>query len=342
LGLVGTRRLLDIAALCLLFAAFAGLGNVEVLLQACWVTLGVGAFLYGLRVAVLRILMTSLLAALYFIVVSSVSLASLESEEWPLMIGVALIVAVLADRSATSAARYATLYRQASERLLTAHQEERARLARDLHDGVGQTLTAVLLTLDAAEAELAAGPTWPAPVARSTIQRAHTLAASALDEARDVAAQLRPIRIHEIGLGAALFDLAGAAGVPVEVRFDPATLPPGLLQPEREIDAYRIVQEAIGNAARHSRANHIWVDLRASDREVGIEVGDDGAGFDGSTRTRGLGLAGMHERAAMIRARLDVRSRPGEGTIVKLVIPFARGAADEDRSGATRPAVGVG
>jgi signal transduction histidine kinase len=332
------RRLLDIAALGLLLAIFARVGDIEVLVQALWITLGVGALFYGLRVAVMRIVLAALLVVAYFVALS-VPLATIEVEEWPLMIGVSLIVAILADLSATSATRYATLYRQAAERLLTAQQDERGRLARDIHDGVGQTLTAVLLTLDAAEAELAPDPLAPPPPARSTIQRAQLLAASALDEARDIAAQLRPIRMHEIGLGAALCDLAGAAGVAVEVRFDPAILPPGFLEPEREIDAYRIVQEAVGNAARHSRANHIWMDVHVGITEIRVEVGDDGAGFDGSMWTRGLGLAGMHERAEMIRGHLDVRSRPSEGTTVELTIPYARGPDDGGRSSVARSTV---
>ena len=90
---------------------------------------------------------------------------------------------------------------------------------------------------------------------RASLYRARTLAATALAEARDVAVRLRPTRVHEIGLGAALRNLAGSAGIAVELRFEPDLLPPGLLEPEVEIDVFRIVQEAVGNAARHSRAD---------------------------------------------------------------------------------------
>ena len=78
----------------------------------------------------------------------------MDFSEWPLMVAISVVVAIMADLLSTSAKRYAVLYRQASDRLHTAHEDERARLARDLHDGVGQTLTAVILTLDAAEAAL--------------------------------------------------------------------------------------------------------------------------------------------------------------------------------------------
>ena len=147
-----------------------------------------------------------------------------------------------------------------------------------------------------------------------------------------MATQLRPTRIHEIGLGAALVNLAQDAGVAVEIRFDPGTMPPGMLEPEREIDTFRIVQEAIGNAARHSRATRIWIDSELSDGRIDLEVGDDGHGMDSSAWTRGLGLAGMQERATLLRADLEVRSRPGAGTIIKLSVRLSEAPADPARS----------
>jgi signal transduction histidine kinase len=125
-------------------------------------------------------------------------------------------------------------------------------------------------------------------------------------------------------MGAALANLARDAGVAVEVRFDPTILPPGMLDPEREIDAYRIVQEAIGNAARHSRASLIWIDGAVADNEIRLEIGDDGKGLDRHASIRGLGLSGMEERAAILHARLELRSGPGQGTVITLVIPRPR------------------
>jgi signal transduction histidine kinase len=325
-GPMAMRRILDGVAFILALATFARWGDTEILLQALWVTIAIGAFIYGLRGALLRILIAAIVALGYSAAASGIGqpmvIEAQDLAEWPLMGLTAVIVAVLADRVSTSGRRYAGLYRQASDKLLTAHEEERERLARDLHDGVGQTLTAIMLTLDAAEAELSAGDTTSTSTAQTTIRRAQELAASALQEAREVAAQLRPTRIHEIGLGAALVNLARSAGVTVEVRFDPAILPPGLLEPEPEIDTYRIIQEAIGNAARHSRAASIWIDGHVLDELVSLEVGDDGVGFDESARGRGLGLDGMQERAAILLGGLDVLSEPGEGTRVQLSIPL--------------------
>jgi signal transduction histidine kinase len=329
MGAVGMRRLVDGVTLGLAVAMFARLADQEILLQALWVVAGIGAVIYRFAAAVARIAIVAAAAAAYTLVSVAVGnpadpdlmIEPPDFAEWSLMLGIGVLVAFLADRIGTAARRYAALYREASERLLSAHEQERGRMARNLHDGVGQTLTAVILTLDAAESELWAGSNPPSPHARTSIARAQSLAAAALEEARSVATELRPARIQEIGLGAALVNLARDAGVPVEVRFDPAILPPGLLDPDREIDAFRIVQEAIGNAARHSRATEIWIDSAVSKDGIRLEVGDNGRGLDAPAWTRGLGLAGMEERGAILKANFDLWSRPGKGTVITVTIP---------------------
>jgi signal transduction histidine kinase len=321
------RRLVDVACGAFAIAIFARLADPEILLQGLWLTVAIGAFIYGLVAALWRILVATVVMVGFLAVSEAVGVPpteeQLEFTEWPLMVAIALIVAVLADRVSDSARHYAVMYRQASERLVTAHEEERARLARELHDGVGQTLTAVILTLDAADGEFD-GPDGAPSGARAGVQRARDLAASALAETRTVAAKLRPTRVHEIGLGAALGNLARSAGVAVDLRFDPALLPPGLLEPELEIDVYRIVQEALGNAARHSHANRIWIGGHMVDDTFSLVVGDDGVGFDESARERGLGLDGMYERASIHGLDVDVRSRPGIGTRVEIIVPLPR------------------
>ena len=321
-------RLLSVATVTLVALIFFGWGDPELELNALWVTIAIGAFIFGLRQTILRIIVfTVIVAGFSALTAGARGLELLELTEWPLMILISLIVAFLADRVTTTAARYATLYREASDRLVTAHEEERGRLARDLHDSVGQTLTATILTLDAAQSALAtstADPSKEVSAAHQDVRRARALAASALDDVRDVAEQLRPRRISEMGLGAALIDLAESAGIPVEVRFDPRTLAPGLLEPGHEIDAYRVVQEALGNAARHSHAGHAWLDAEIEGWTISIEVGDDGDGFDQIATPAGLGLAGMQERAAILRGDLLIRSIPGSGTTVHLRIPILR------------------
>ena len=320
------RRLVDVACAVFAVALFLRLADPEILLQGLWLIVAIGAFVYGLAAALWRIAVAAIVMVAYIAISDAVGVPPTEEQveftEWPLMVSIAVIVAVLADRVSTSARHYAKLYRQASERLVTAHEEERASLARELHDGVGQTLTAVILTLDAADTELRTSPQQEPATGRAGVLRARELASAALAETRQVAAKLRPTRVHEMGLGSALSNLARTAGVPVDVRFDPAALPPGLLEPELEIDIYRIVQEAVGNAARHSHARKIWIAAHVLEDTVRLVVGDDGIGFDQSARERGLGLDGMQERATIHGLEVEIRSRRGAGTRVAIIVPI--------------------
>ena len=325
LGPVALPGLINATCLALFLATLTGWGDPDLVLDGLWVSLAIGAFVFGLRPTVLRVLILTSIALAY----SAIHVVALgqtpeidlmDLVEWPLMIALTLLIAVMADRVSTTARRYAALYRQATNRLVKAQEDERGSLARDLHDGVGQTLTAVVLTLDAAEAALSTGQ--PAGPAQTAIQRARGLAAAALDDTRAVAARLHPGRIGDIGLGAAVGELAESAGITVDVRFEPSLLPPGLLEPEREIDLYRIIQEALSNAARHSHAGHVWIDAEIRGDGLWVQIGDNGIGFDRATTPLGLGLVGMAERADILRGRLRVRSKPGDGTTVDLSIPL--------------------
>ena len=327
------RRALNLTTLAVVAALFLKVGDPEFLLDALWITLAISAFVLGLRSTVIRL--SAVLVLIFGSAAANLGLAqSVETEladvtEWPLMIVVSTVVALMADRISTMARRYAGLYRLASSRLTTAQEDERARLARDLHDGVGQTLTAVVLTLDHVEESLRHPDRTRAGTlaTAAAIRHARELSVAALDETREVAAQLRPPRIHEIGLGAAIVDLAASAGIAVDVGFDPSILPPGLLDVQRELNAYRIVQEAIGNAARHAGASVVTIDAALEADELTLTVTDDGRGFVRDATPVGLGLAGMQERAAILLGTLEVRSQPGEGTTVELKIPI-RGTQD--------------
>ena len=202
------QLLLDGAFIALALATFAQVWDPDILFHGIWVVLTLEAFLFGLRVSAVRIALAMVLLVAYFALGASTGpsdpgFAELDLAEWPLMVVIAVVVAVMADRVASTGRRYAELYRRASDRLLTAQEDERKRLGRDLHDGVGQTLTAIVLTLDAAESTLWAGELAPSAMARSGIGRAQELAAIALDETRDVAYRLRPARFVETGLVAA-------------------------------------------------------------------------------------------------------------------------------------------
>lgn len=330
--------LLNVLSIGFALAIATAIGEAELMLAGLWLTLVLGAFVFSIRVALARIIVGALFVLAYMTAEAIAEAGGLQIElidlaEWPLLLTISIIVALMAHRLSTTSRRYAALYRQASDRLVSAQEQERARLSQDLHDSVGQTLTAALLSLEAADNDLryASGPT---TTVRAGIHRAQDLTTAALEETRDVAARLRPPRIHEIGLGAAIRDLAGRAGMHVDVRFDPAILPPGMLRAEQEIGAYRIVQEAIGNAARHSGAGNIWIGAWVAEREIRLEVGDDGVGFDAAAGgSRGMGLAGMNERAAVLEGHVSVRSDPRSGTRVTLVLPRQPAAPARPASG---------
>ena len=320
------QLLLDGAAVIVAVAIFAQLYDPDVLFHVVWVVLALEAFAFGLGVSGVRIGLAVATLLAYSWVASTaptgipLELVELELSEWPLMLIIIVIVSVMADRVSSTGRRYAALYRQASSRLLTAQDDERKRLALDLHDGVGQVLTALTLTLDAAGA---APSTRDAEEREAALRRAQELVATALEETRGVAFRLRPARITETGIAAAIRELARVSGGPISVEAEPGLLRPGLLPPETEVEAYRIVQEAVGNALRHALAGHITIDLEHKRPYLRITITDDGLGFDPRTvGDQGLGLAGMHERALAIGALLDVETRPGQGTRVGLRIPM--------------------
>lgn len=324
---------LDVTAIALGVAAVVQLGDPDILLHVVWIVLAVEAFTFGLRIAAVRIAVASIFVIAYAVVAggdgtpTAAAMVDLDLEEWPLMALIACLVAIMADRVTNTGRRYASLYRAASDRLLTAQEDERRRLALDLHDGVGQTMTALALTLDAADAALV-GPGAPAPAARQAIRRAREMAGIALEDVRSVAFRLRPARLREAGLVAALRELASSAGMPVEFSADPTLVRPGLLDPDREVDVYRIVQEALGNATRHGQPERIRVSVRRHGRMLRLEIADDGVGFDAAdVEGEGLGLASMHDRAGAVRGTLRVRSRRGTGTVVSLDVPLADIAA---------------
>jgi len=323
------NALLDGVALLVAAAIFAQLSDPDVLFHVIWVILTLEAFAFGLRVTGIRIGLAVGLILVYSWVASTnpsgipLSLVELELSEWPLMLIIIIVVAVMADRVSSMSRRYATLYRQANDRLLTAQEDERKRLALDLHDGVGQVLTALTLTLDAAENLLWADADGPPRHAEAALTRSQQLAAMALEETHDVAFRLRPARIVETGLAASLRELARASSASIDVVVDPSVVRPGLLPPEMELEAFRIAQEAIGNALRHANAKRIRIGLAENRDGLRLDISDDGLGFDPrKVADRGLGLAGMRERAAVIGAGLEVVSRIGRGSRVTLQIPM--------------------
>jgi two-component system sensor histidine kinase UhpB len=202
--------------------------------------------------------------------------------------------------------------RDSARRALAAQEYERRRIARELHDEVGQALTAVLLQLDRAHAS-AVGD------AAERMREAREAARATLEEVRAIARNLRPEALDELGLAAALRQLcteAERAGVLVERRIA-ADLE---LSPEGEVVVYRVAQEAVTNALRHANAERI--ELTIEPAEAGgtvLRVGDDGRGLAGAAE--GSGLRGMRERAVLVGGALELTGAPGGGTSVTLRLP---------------------
>ncbi|CAL9644228.1 HAMP domain-containing sensor histidine kinase [Streptomyces sp. enrichment culture] len=200
-----------------------------------------------------------------------------------------------------------------SARVAAAQEAERQHLARELHDEVGQALTAVLLQLkwlaDQAPPEL-----------RGDLRGAQETTRQSLDELRRIARRLRPGVLEDLGLGSALRALASdftGAGFTVVDHIDHGL--PALTQ-EAELVMYRVGQEALSNAARHADADHVSLELRhTSLGVVELEIRDNGRGFRNAPE--GAGIRGMRERALLIGARLSIEATPEGGTSVRLRVP---------------------
>ena len=199
--------------------------------------------------------------------------------------------------------------------VLRAQEEERRRVARDLHDEVNQALTAILLRLEALGQDT--------PERAAEVAELKRLASQAMDELLSLARQLRPTALDDHGLVPAIEAQVRAFGerTGIEARLSTAG-DPAQLDEERQTVIYRVAQEALANAGRHASAERVEVDLltRASGTE--LHVRDDGTGFDPATnRSGGLGLEGMAERARLVGGELDLRSSPGVGTELTLRLP---------------------
>jgi two-component system sensor histidine kinase UhpB len=200
--------------------------------------------------------------------------------------------------------------RESARRALRAQEEERRRLARDLHDEVGQSLTAVLLLLDRAQMGVQGALGEPLREAREGVR-------STLNEVRALARNLRPEALDELGLPAALRQLcteAERAGLVVHRSIDSRLD----LEPDTEFVVYRVAQEALTNALRHAHATAITLQLAATGAGVALSVCDDGRGMRGAVE--GTGLRGMRERAVLVGGTLDVAPRDSGGTCVTLTI----------------------
>ncbi len=203
-------------------------------------------------------------------------------------------------------------------------EDERRHLASELHDHLGQMLTALVHRLESADAD------------RSDCAE---LARQALEDTRELSRMLRPQVLDDLGLGPALEWLARrageTAGIEVDVSADP--LPEGARDSDLESLLFRIAQEALTNVIKHARADRVRIAMARSGDRVELRIRDDGVGFSperpGSATERGIGLTGMTDRVGLFGGELTIVSAPGKGTSITATVrlepmPGAEGAAE--------------
>jgi two-component system sensor histidine kinase UhpB len=201
--------------------------------------------------------------------------------------------------------------RESARRALGAQEDERRRIARELHDEVGQSLTAAVLRIARVQPQVPDSAALELEDIRNAVR-------ATLEEVRAIAANLRPEALDDLGLPAALRQLAIEAertGLVVRRTVDADIR----LTPEREVVVYRVAQEALGNAMRHARAQQIDLRFERIGAGARLRIADDGVGAD--ALPQGGGIRGMRERAVLAGGTLAVDSRRGAGTVVTLDLP---------------------
>ena len=208
-----------------------------------------------------------------------------------------------------------------AQRALSAHEEERRRIAHELHDDPLQSLIHLGRRLEM----LAEDPRLASAV-QPEVAEVQAVATATAVRLREIARGLRPPSLDDLGLAPAVRQLVesarGGGGKTVDLKVSGL---PRRLSPETELGLYRIAQEALTNVERHAGAQHVKVALAFQPDAVSLAVSDDGQGFDSRSPDRSLGLPGMRERAALLGGRLRVRSVPGQGTVIRAMVPAASG-----------------
>jgi two-component system sensor histidine kinase UhpB len=217
--------------------------------------------------------------------------------------------------------------------ILQAQEEERRRLSLELHDESSQTLTALLIHAEILNQSLAALPDSAITEEvraslRTGLNNLSHLTQDTLENIRTLAQQLRPGVLDDLGLHAAFRWLAEDSlqrlHLPVELRLDDVQ---HILEESDSSGLYgttlfRITQECLTNIARHAHARHACITLEREQQHICLQVRDDGCGFDPSTSHAGLGIPGMRERATLLGGTITIRSAPGQGTTVEVILPL--------------------
>lgn len=217
--------------------------------------------------------------------------------------------------------------KELTTRVIQAQEEERKRIARELHDDTAQSLSSLLISLDLLDPQVSRSD----QLLRAGFDRLRTIAKRTLDAVRALSHDLRPTILDDFGLAAAIHwfadEFTTTFGIPVELEVEEA--PEGSLTGELELTLFRVAQEALTNSGKYSGSSRVRVALSYADECATLIVADDGRGFDpeelgGPTRHGGLGLYGMRERIELVGGSLDIETEPGRGTHIIVHAPLTR------------------
>ncbi len=206
-----------------------------------------------------------------------------------------------------------TIRQRALEALLSAQEEERERISRDLHDQVGQSLTAINLGLSTM-----------LKTNRSQLEQLKTLTVKTLEDVRRISHNLRPSLLNELGLEATLKRFVRELAEQCNLRIELLARLPERFDPNEELVVYRVIQEALTNIVRHAQAKNVSIVLTSMDNRLQLIVEDDGIGFEPNEipATEKLGILGMRERVELLGGSLNIESRLGYGTSVNVRLPL--------------------
>jgi two-component system sensor histidine kinase UhpB len=247
-----------------------------------------------------------------------------------------LAVAIQNERLVAAATLYSNDLKQLSSRLLTAQERERKWISFELHDEIGQVVTAITLKL----AEIERAVTEPgSAVPSDLLAETRELVARVMEQIRSLSRDLRPSMLQDLGLIPTLnwYVNRYRTQTGIQVDFEADLL---LARSDENVESalYRIVQEALTNVARHAQAKNVHLELYQRDGTMTVDIDDDGIGFGDNvlesspTNEHGIGLVAIRERAAALGGRAVIRSAPGKGTHIHVEVPLERESNGRDHS----------
>jgi PAS domain S-box-containing protein len=243
-----------------------------------------------------------------------------------LPLGQLMATAIANARLYADLLRHQELLARLSSQILTAQEEERRHLSRELHDGVGQSLSALKLGLEMASRD----STELSGDVKANLARSLDIVMGTISELRRIAHDLRPSILDDLGLIPTLEWFVhrhqDQTGLAIRLRVS-GDIP--RLSPQHEVNIFRIVQEAMANVVKHADARAAVIRVRGSEKAIHLTIADDGRGFHPATAGTGtdipgLGLVGMEERVHLMGGHLRIRSRPGSGTVIAVRAPLGR------------------